>query len=105
MAFNELEVTAAPKVAEDKGKMLNDESVQIYDNSPPPNSDDLDCEKHGASRQSNPLPDLKRKLKSRHLQMIAIGESCFNLNFDSEVLCTVLTHSGRWYYWHRSFHQ
>lgn len=35
---------------------------------------DVDYEKHGAGRESNPLPDLKRKLKSRHLQMIAIGK-------------------------------
>ncbi|OJJ44859.1 hypothetical protein ASPZODRAFT_70786 [Penicilliopsis zonata CBS 506.65] len=34
---------------------------------------DVDYEKAGAGRESNPLPDLKRKLKSRHLQMIAIG--------------------------------
>lgn len=34
-----------------------------------------DVEKHGANRESLPLPDLKRKLKSRHLQMIAIGMS------------------------------
>ncbi|KAL1998012.1 hypothetical protein VTN02DRAFT_203 [Thermoascus thermophilus] len=32
-----------------------------------------DIEKHGAGPESLPLPDLKRKLKSRHLQMIAIG--------------------------------
>lgn len=35
---------------------------------------EIDYEKHGAQREANPLPDLKRKLKSRHLQMIAIGE-------------------------------
>lgn len=35
---------------------------------------DVDYEKHGAQREANPLPELKRKLKSRHLQMIAIGE-------------------------------
>lgn len=34
-----------------------------------------DVEKHGANRESLPVPDLKRKLKSRHLQMIAIGLS------------------------------
>ena len=34
-----------------------------------------DVEKHGANRESLPVPDLKRKLKSRHLQMIAIGWS------------------------------
>ncbi|KAJ5183191.1 hypothetical protein N7492_000807 [Penicillium capsulatum] len=37
------------------------------------NNYDVDYEKYGASRESNPLPELKRKLKSRHLQMIAIG--------------------------------
>lgn len=31
-------------------------------------------EKYGAGPESSPLPDLKRKLKSRHLQMIAIGK-------------------------------
>jgi amino acid transporter len=36
---------------------------------------DVDYEKYGAQREANPLPELKRKLKSRHLQMIAIGES------------------------------
>ena len=41
----------------------------------PDNGYDVDYEKYGASRESNPLPELKRKLKSRHLQMIAIGES------------------------------
>lgn len=35
---------------------------------------DFDYEKHGAQREANPLPELKRKLKSRHLQMIAIGK-------------------------------
>lgn len=41
--------------------------------SSPSDVNELDCEKHGANRESNPLPDLQRKLKSRHLQMIAIG--------------------------------
>lgn len=38
-----------------------------------------DVEKHGANRESLPVPDLKRKLKSRHLQMIAIGLSFYPL--------------------------
>jgi amino acid permease len=38
-----------------------------------------DVEKHGANRESLPVPDLKRKLKSRHLQMIAIGLSSYPL--------------------------
>lgn len=104
MAFNEFEVTAAPKVAEGEGKMLSDELVQVNDNGSSPTSNDLDCEKHGASRQSNPLPDLKRKLKSRHLQMIAIGESYFDSNIDLEMSRSVLIRCGRWYYWHGSFH-
>jgi amino acid transporter len=36
--------------------------------------DDVDYEKYGATRDTNPVPQLQRKLKSRHLQMIAIGE-------------------------------
>ncbi|PWY79548.1 amino acid permease [Aspergillus heteromorphus CBS 117.55] len=58
-----------------KGKMMPDEAVQVQAMNPSSDLNDIDCEKHGASRESNPLPDLKRKLKSRHLQMIAIGES------------------------------
>lgn len=42
---------------------------------PQENSYEVDYEKYGANRDSNPMPDLKRKLKSRHLQMIAIGKS------------------------------
>ncbi|RDW93203.1 putative arginine transporter [Aspergillus mulundensis] len=56
-----------------KDKMINDEAVQVTAAQSPLGLDDADCEKHGAGRESNPLPDLKRKLKSRHLQMIAIG--------------------------------
>lgn len=41
-----------------------------------------DVEKHGANRESLPVPDLKRKLKSRHLQMIAIG--LFSILFGRE---------------------
>lgn len=37
---------------------------------------DLTSEKH-AGNASNPLPDLQRRLKSRHLQMIAIGGLLF----------------------------
>lgn len=57
----------------DKKKMSNDEPIQVHTDSSPQGFNELDCEKHGANRESNPLPDLKRKLKSRHLQMIAIG--------------------------------
>lgn len=70
------EVTNAPW--SDKTKMVSE--GPIMDSQPqeyPVNVnayDDVDYEKYGASRESNPLPELKRKLKSRHLQMIAIGE-------------------------------
>lgn len=58
----------------DTDKMAAYDTVQDSDISPP-RIDEADCEKHGATSDSNPLPDLKRKLRSRHLQMIAIGVS------------------------------
>jgi amino acid transporter len=58
-----------------KEKIGNDEAVRVTAAAPSPGMDETDCEKYGAGRDSNPLPDLKRKLKSRHLQMIAIGTS------------------------------
>jgi amino acid transporter len=62
-------------MAEGKSKMGEEPVTQAqpvdYDH---PVGYDFDYEKHGAQREANPLPELKRKLKSRHLQMIAIGE-------------------------------
>ncbi|PLB33801.1 putative arginine transporter [Aspergillus candidus] len=55
----------------DGAKTTADDAVQV--DPPSQELNDMDCEKHGANSESNPLPDLKRKLKSRHLQMIAIG--------------------------------
>ncbi|KAI9372383.1 amino acid permease/ SLC12A domain-containing protein [Aspergillus egyptiacus] len=63
---------ADPAVAQGDKKVSN-EAVQVATTHPSPGLDEMDCEKYGAGRESNPLPDLKRKLKSRHLQMIAIG--------------------------------
>ncbi|OOF94433.1 hypothetical protein ASPCADRAFT_208939 [Aspergillus carbonarius ITEM 5010] len=71
MAFgNKVNSTSAEG---EKGKMVPEETVQVQSMNPSSDLNDIDCEKHGASRESNPMPDLKRKLKSRHLQMIAIG--------------------------------
>lgn len=58
----------------EKGKMESEGPIMQAQQQFPTNRYDVDFEKHGAGRESNPLPDLKRKLKSRHLQMIAIGE-------------------------------
>ncbi|RJE26068.1 permease [Aspergillus sclerotialis] len=62
---------AAERVEEKKPS--SEEPIQVHTDPSPQRFDEVDCEKHGANRESNPLPDLKRKLKSRHLQMIAIG--------------------------------
>ncbi|PYH72500.1 putative arginine transporter [Aspergillus vadensis CBS 113365] len=71
MAFgNKVKSTSAEG---EKGKMAPEETVQVQPTNPSSDLNDIDCEKHGASRESNPMPDLKRKLRSRHLQMIAIG--------------------------------
>jgi amino acid transporter len=69
------DVSSASKV--DKAKMEEPAMpVQAYT---PVNDYEVDYEKHGVDRDSNPYPDLKRKLRSRHLQMIAIGEWCLSL--------------------------
>jgi len=80
------EVTVAPenlgkggkaeKDAQDAqdGKIVSESVVRpssIHSSQTPGQNGDV--EKHGAGPESSPLPDLKRKLKSRHLQMIAIG--------------------------------
>lgn len=76
---SEDEVTRVPKTAEgskaDEEKSLEFPVKEYSVHSGQRSNDDADIEKHGAGRESNPLPDLKRKLKSRHLQMIAIGWS------------------------------
>lgn len=59
-----------------------------------------DIEKHGAGPESSPLPDLKRKLKSRHLQMIAIGWFKASIYFQ----CTRLTYP-RWHHRNGSLHR
>lgn len=75
---SEDEVTRAPKTDGGKVDEKKNEEIPVKENSVHSgqrSNDDPDIEKHGAGRESNPLPDLKRKLKSRHLQMIAIGWS------------------------------
>ncbi|GAM40607.1 Can1 homolog [Talaromyces pinophilus] len=70
MASDKVEI--APKSQNDK---FITEPIVNEPHSDSGNSHDgmHDVEKHGANRESLPVPDLKRKLKSRHLQMIAIG--------------------------------
>jgi amino acid transporter len=65
------EFTNAPT---EKSKMSSEAPVTHVQAQDPVDTYDVDYEKHGAQREANPLPELKRKLKSRHLQMIAIGE-------------------------------
>ncbi|KAF7593163.1 hypothetical protein BBP40_011876 [Aspergillus hancockii] len=72
MAFED-GFNVTPKSAEGKDRMAHDDTFQVNATSQSAKLNDVDCEKHGATRESNPVPDLKRELKSRHLQMIAIG--------------------------------
>lgn len=106
------EVSNAPR--SDKTKMVSEGPVMEVPPQPQENPanafDDVDFEKYGAGRESNPLPELKRKLKSRHLQMIAIGESTTAeaLRLWQKFLITH-THTNRiasrWDYWNWSFHR
>ncbi|KAJ6107672.1 Arginine permease CAN1 [Penicillium sp. IBT 18751x] len=57
----------------EKGKMDNEGPITQVQPQYESDAYNVDYEKHGAGRESSPLPDLKRRLKSRHLQMIAIG--------------------------------
>lgn len=66
---------AATVFKSEKGKMDNEGPItQVQPQYESSDAYNVDYEKHGAGRESSPLPDLKRRLKSRHLQMIAIGE-------------------------------
>ncbi|KAL1979495.1 hypothetical protein VTN96DRAFT_5692 [Rasamsonia emersonii] len=74
------EVTAAPEVVgkgeKDEKKNADETTVtrsSIHSRQASGQHVNGDVEKHGAGPESSPLPALKRKLKSRHLQMIAIG--------------------------------
>jgi amino acid transporter len=80
MAPSADEVTLAPSNVKKTGDEKENTVSDIVLGSGSDSSSDTDqprsdVEKHGAGPESLPMPDLKRKLKSRHLQMIAIGES------------------------------
>lgn len=66
------EVAPAPEV-KDKGETGVNEPALTASSLHSAQKYGDDIEKHGAGPESSPLPNLKRKLKSRHLQMIAIG--------------------------------
>jgi amino acid transporter len=82
-------IETAPKVAEEK--------IAAYPGAQLAEGDDgsgCDMEKHVVQ----PAPELKRRLKSRHLQMIAIGMLAHLCIPYLELI------SGRWHHRNRSLH-
>lgn len=80
------------ETAPDASKSYNDKFMTepiVTEPHPDSHNGMHDVEKHGANRESLPLPDLKRKLKSRHLQMIAIGSLYF---LSSAAVATLKAH-------------
>jgi amino acid transporter len=80
------EVTSAPQVTETATGIDNDKITTKTDATPVnkfgkkdgKRGNEQDLEKDGIGGDTPPL-ELQRKLKSRHLQMIAIGQSGFNV--------------------------
>lgn len=62
------------KAAVEKGNMAGQDPVQIDSHGYKSQElSSVDIEKNGANGESNQAPELKRNLKNRHLQMIAVG--------------------------------
>ena len=57
----------------DKDKITLDNPSQLNEDISAQQFSDVDCEKPDDIGQSASTPQLERKLKSRHLQMIAVG--------------------------------
>ena len=74
--LNRSDLAIEPKNLEE-GKYSNDGPLETNESSVSAGLNESDYEKHGAGPESTPVPDLKRRMKSRHLQMIAIGASLF----------------------------
>lgn len=91
------EITPADPPTSGKGKF----GLKFGKKDKSANAHEHDVEKDGVGGDT-PEPELQRKLKSRHLQMIAIGRP------KSPPILQIQTGKltwNRWYDWHRALHQ
>jgi amino acid permease len=87
----------------EKDKIAHNDPSQLDTDISAQQFSDADCEKHDDVHQSSTdAPRLERRLKSRHLQMIAIGASVQHTTIQSiQNMLTVYRRSG----WNWSFYQ